>query len=121
MSLAVPIQPVTEMTKIKTIAEASMYETSASSKKKVGKVKKRSMSTTILLSTTPLKYPAEIPTIAPSSVAMSALMMPIVREDLPPSMMRASTSRPRRSVPKKCSKDGAKSTESERISKGLCV
>lgn len=85
---------------------------SAKSRKNVGKVRKRSINTTMLLSTTPLKYPALTPTISPTKLAINALITPIIKETCPPCISLAKRSRPSLSVPKICSNDGGKSMAS---------
>lgn len=107
MSLAVVIHPVIDIITIRTHVEAFTYETSAKSKKNVGKVKKRSTITIKALSIFPRKYPAIEPNKRPMKEAIRALPTPIVKDTFPPSIKRAKISRPSLSVPKICVEDGA--------------
>ena len=105
--LAIPIQPVIEITMIKISADAWIYETKARSKKNVGNVRNKSIIIVIDLSIFPLKYPAFIPIKRPIIEEIAAAKNPIISEVWPPSKTLAKTSRPNLSVPKRCSKDGA--------------
>ena len=121
MSLAIPIQPVIEMTIISIITEAFIYEINAKRRKKVGKVKNKSIMIIMPLSTLPRKKPADTPMISPKKEAISAEPTPIIKETFPPSIIRAKTSRPSLSVPIKCSAEGGKSMEVLSSSKGESV
>src|SRR6202051_3861574 len=111
--------PSTPRMQVRLRIDCPRYAVTASARISGGNANSTSMLPTTSCSKRPRKYPASIPSAPPIVMPMTGAQTPTVSEMRAPKISRASSSRPRPSVPSQCMADAGARRSSMSMSVGL--